>query len=319
MDIETIGSLLLAIVSFAIAVGVALGLAFWANKAQTDRSAHVGIYLLFGIPGVLLVVAGSALSVNGLGEGPFVLAIGVALILPLIKGFRKLLGRFTPYDPDSAIDLTGLGILLMLIAFLGVTVVTTDGSQLDTDDSTTLALIGNMVITMATFVCLSYIAVGTNIWRSIPEATERLGLRIPDAKTIAIGAAFVVPVMVSNWIGGILTLVFQPGVSEELEKTLDSMTQGIQNPAGALLIGLTAGIGEELFFRGALVPRFGVVLPAIAFALMHQQYELSWVLLGMFGIGILLGIERQRFGTVAAIVTHAIMNILAVMIQVLVT
>jgi hypothetical protein len=49
---------------------------------------------------------------------------------------------------------------------------------------------------------------------------------------------------------------------------------------------------------------------------MHQQYELSWVLVGMFGIGILLGIERKRYGTAAAVVTHATMNIIAVAIQI---
>jgi membrane protease YdiL (CAAX protease family) len=141
-------------------------------------------------------------------------------------------------------------------------------------------------------------------------------LRVPQVKTVLIGLAFVIPVMISNMIGGILTQILQPDLVDDLEKTLDSMTQGIQNPAGALLIGLTAGIGEELFFRGALQPRFGIVLTAAAFALMHQQYELSWVLVGMFGIGILLGIERKRYGTAAAIVTHATMNIIAVMIQI---
>ena len=316
---DTLVDLILAGFSFVIAVGAAIGLAFWANKAQTDRSANVGIYLLFGIPGGLLTVAGLALTVNGLDEGPFVLAIGLALFLPLVPSFRKLVARFTPYDPNSPIDLTGLAILLALIAFLGVSVLTADSSADDsTGASSTFSLVVTLIITMMTFVCLAYVSVGYRIWRNGYEATERLGLRMPDLRTIGIGIAFVIPVMFMNMIGGILTQIFQPGVTDDLDRTLDSMTQGIQNPAGALLIGLTAGIGEELFFRGALQPRFGIVLTAFTFALMHQQYELTWVLLGMFGIGILLGIERQRYGIVAAIVTHATMNIIAVTIQSLV-
>jgi membrane protease YdiL (CAAX protease family) len=205
------------------------------------------------------------------------------------------------------------------MAFLAVSVLTASGDEDITAASSTTSLVFSLVFTMLTFVSLAYIAVGYRIWRTGPEATERLGLRVPGIKTIAMGFAFVVPVMVMNMIGGILVQIFQPGITDDLDKTLDSMTQGIQNPLGALLIGLTAGIGEEVFFRGALQPRFGIVLTALAFALMHTQYELTWVLLGMFGIGILLGIERQRYGTVAAIVTHATMNIIAVMVQILVT
>jgi membrane protease YdiL (CAAX protease family) len=316
---DTLVDIFLSILSFVIAVGIAIGLAFWSNKARTDRSAIVGIYLLFGIPGGLLTVAGLALTVNGLNEGPFVLAIGLALTLPLIRPFGKLMASFTPYDPKSAIDLTGLSILLALMAFLAVSVLTATGEEEIVTASSTISLVFSLIFTMLTFVSLAYIAVGYRIWRTGPEATERLGVRMPTLRTIGIGFAFVIPVMVMNMIGGILVQIFQPGITDDLDKTLDSMTQGIQNPLGALLIGLTAGIGEELFFRGALQPRFGIVLTALAFALMHQQYELSWVMLGMFGIGILLGIERQRYGTVAAIVTHATMNIIAVMIQILVT
>lgn len=316
---DTLVDLFLYGTAFVISVGIAIGLAFWANKARTDRSASVGLYLVFGLPGGLLTVAGLALTVNGLNEGPFVLAIGLAFILPLIRPFRTMLARWTPFDPTSPIDLTGLAILLALMAFLGVSMFYADGSAEDTLPQGTASIIISLVFTMVMFVSLAYISVGYRIWRTGPEATERLGLRMPSLKVIGMGLAFVVPVMVSNMIGGILTQIFQPGLTDDLEKTLDSMTQGIQNPAGALLIGLTAGIGEELFFRGALQPRFGIVLTAAAFALMHQQYELSWVLVGMFGIGILLGIERQRYGTVAAIVTHATMNIIAVAIQILVS
>ena len=312
---DTLLELLIYVIAFGVVIGTAIGLAWWANKAKEDRSAIVGLYLLFGLPGALLSVAGLALTTNGLNEGPFVLALGLAFSLPLVKSFRKLLARYTPLDPASPIDLTGLAILLAVMSFLTVSMFYSSGDDALTSDSDTASLVISMVFTMIGFVSLAYVSVGYRIWRNGPEATERLGLRVPEPRTILIGLAFVLPVMVSNMIGGILTQILQPDLVDDLEKTLDSMTQGIQNPAGALLIGLTAGIGEELFFRGALQPRFGIVITAAAFALMHQQYELSWVLVGMFGIGILLGIERKRYGTAAAIVTHATMNIIAVLIQ----
>ena len=46
------------LIATATALLGALGLAYWAYRAQDDRSARVGLYLLFGIPAVLLVLAG---------------------------------------------------------------------------------------------------------------------------------------------------------------------------------------------------------------------------------------------------------------------
>lgn len=313
---DTTVDLILSVLSLFIAVAVAIGLAFWTKKAQTDRSAYVGIYLLFGIPGGLLTVAGLALVVNGLTEGPFALAIGLALLLPLISPFRKLVARYTPYDPKSPIDLTGLTILLALIAFLFVSVLTTGGSSEEVIATSTVTLVVSLIVTMLTFVSLAYISVGYRFWRNGYEATQRLGIRKPSIRVVIIGIAYVIPVLIMNLIGGLLTQIFQPDRTADLDQTMNAMTDGILNPAGALLIGLTAGIGEELFFRGALLPRFGIVLTSFAFALLHTQYELTWVLLGMFGIGILLGLERQKYGTVAAIITHATMNIIAVFVQI---
>lgn len=315
---DNLVDVILTVTSLFLAVGIAIGLAFWTKKAQTDRSAYVGIYLLFGIPGGLLTLAGLALIVNGLNEGPFALAIGLALLLPLISSFRKLLAKYTPYDPASPIDLTGLAILLTLIAFLGVSVLTTGDSSDDLVATSTFTLVVSLIVTMLTFVSLAYISVGYRFWRNGYEATERLGIRKPSIMTILIGVGYVIPVLIMNLIGGLLTQIFQPDRTADLDQTLNAMTDGILTPAGALLIGLTAGIGEELFFRGALQPRFGIILTSFAFALMHTQYELTWVILGMFGIGILLGLERQRYGTVAAIITHATMNIIAVTIQILI-
>ena len=46
-----------------VALAITWGMAFWAHRAQTDRSAFVGLYLVFGFPAVLLIVAGAAFDV----------------------------------------------------------------------------------------------------------------------------------------------------------------------------------------------------------------------------------------------------------------
>jgi len=307
---------ILTLLSSVILVAFVYGLVFWSNRARTDRSAYVGIYLLFGLPGGLLSVAGLALTTNGMRGGPLILALGLAFSLPLIKPFRRLVASFTPMDPASPIDLSGLAMILAVVAFLVIQASLT-GSAGETTELT-----GNvvwLVLNALTFVLVAYAAVGYRIHRTGHEATERLGLRLPDLRTIGIGLAFVIPSFVASTIGSILTVTFQPDLVDTLEETMDQMTSGLQNPVGALLIGLSAGIGEEVLFRGAVQPRYGIALAALVWTALHVQYDISFVLLGLFGVGILLGLERRYFGTSAAIITHAVYNMIAVGIQIAVS
>ncbi len=308
---------ILSVLSSVLLIAVVYGLVFWSNRARTDRSANVGIYLLFGLPGGLLSVAGLALMTNGMDGGLLILGLGLAFSLPLIRPFRKLVASVTPMDPSSPIDLSGLAMILAVVTFLVVQAMLT--GPVETDSATTTALTGNviwLVLNAVTFVLVAYAAIGYRIYRTGLEATDRLGLRVPDLKTIGLGLAFVVPSFAASTIGSVLTAAFQPDVVSNLEDTMEQMTSGLQNPIGALFIGLSAGIGEEVLFRGAVQPRYGIMIAALFWTALHVQYDLSFVLLGLFGVGVILGLERRYFGTTAAIITHAVYNMIAVGIQI---
>lgn len=80
----------------------------------------------------------------------------------------------------------------------------------------------------------------------------------------------------------------------------------------ALLLGLSAGVGEEVVLRGALQPRLGVVLTAVVFACAHVQY--SWFgMLTIALLGVLLGVVRRLSNTTVAIVVHGLYDIFAVL------
>src|SRR5262249_57168061 len=91
------------------------------------------------------------------------------------------------------------------------------------------------------------------------------------------------------------------------------MTQAIASgitPARAVLLGLSAGIGEEITLRGALQPRLGIPLTAAFFAALHVQY--SWFgMLVIFLLGVLLGQVRQRASTTSAMIAHGAYDMLA--------
>jgi membrane protease YdiL (CAAX protease family) len=85
------------------------------------------------------------------------------------------------------------------------------------------------------------------------------------------------------------------------------------------VLGASTGIGEELMFRGAIQPRFGIILTSALWALLHTQYQFSFVILGLFGIGILFGLIRKYVGTTAVVIAHAVYNIAVVSLQTIAT
>jgi len=303
--------LLLEIFMLLEVLAAAYGLVLWAHKAESDRSAIVGLYLLYGIPGMLLVVAGLALSVNGQDEGWFVLTLGLALSLPLVRPFRKLLSTVTPMDATSPIDMMGLGVILALSAYFAF-VLSLGPSE---DDAVAPVTVGTQLVNVLFFVLVAYVAVGTNIYRSPAEATARLGITRPKLTDFAVGAAAVLPTLMLSMLGSLLTLYFQPDLFEDLGDTMEEMSSGTELTLVNVLIFASAGIGEEILFRGAIQPRFGIILTSAFWALVHTQYQLTFVVLGLFLAGILFGLNRRHLGTTPAIIAHALYNAAVVGLQ----
>jgi uncharacterized protein len=304
---------LLEVVMLMVVLGAVYGLMLWAHKGATDRSAYVGLYLLYGIPGILLTVAGLALTVNSQGNGWFILALGLALSLPLVKPFRRLVAMLTPMDPDSTIDMMGLGIILSLTAYFGWAI------TLDTDpeELTSAVTLSSQIVNVAFFILVGYVAVGTNIYRNGREATARLGIRWPTLPDIAVGVAAVIPAFMLSMVGSLLTLYFQPDLFDDLGATMDEMSSGTNVTLISVLIFASAGLGEEILFRGAIQPRFGIVLTSAFWALVHTQYQLSFVVLGLFLVGLLFGLMRKYVSTTSAIIAHALYNAAVVLLQTL--
>lgn len=310
---------ILELIVFFSVVAAIFGLVNWAKRAADgDKAANMGLYLLFGIPGGLLFIAGLALLVNGQSGGWLALGIGLGLGLPMIRQFRLALANVTPMDPASKIDFSGLAIVLAVIGYLVYAVLflpTVEGETGESAISTGVS-VSSLLVNFLAFVALAYVAVGYRNYRTGTEATRRLGLSKPSLEQIAVGLGAVVPAFILSFSGSFLTTWLQPDVVERLQETISDMTSGVQNPAGAVLLGLTTGIGEEVLFRGAIQPRFGIVIASVLWTLLHVQYELTWVIAGLFAMGIMLGLIRKHFGTVAAIITHAVYNALVVLIQI---
>ena len=79
------------------------------------------------------------------------------------------------------------------------------------------------------------------------------------------------------------------------------------------VIGVTAGLGEELIFRGVLQPRMGILLANVLFTAMHAaQYNFD-ALTSVFIVGLLLGCVRKLTNTTTSAVIHGLYDFILIL------
>jgi membrane protease YdiL (CAAX protease family) len=306
-----IDSLILPIV-FLFVLGFTFFLVWWAHEAERDRSAMVGLYLMLGAPGFLLFIAGLAVTVqNGFGGfGPTLLATGFGLLIPTIHPLRLIAARICGFNAADPVHILGSGVFLGGLGFLGAQLIEApDPGSVEGYSTAAIVLQGLF------FVGMAMIAVGYKIDRTWPQVEERLGLVRPTAEglkwtVITVCAGFVIAAVSSA-----LTAATNEAYKEEIDRSLDLLTGSAPSWIAAPVIGLSAGIGEELLFRGAIQPRYGIIPTALLFALLHNQYGFSFVTVGTFLLGCALGLLAKRYGTTHAIIAHATYNTIVVLLS----
>jgi len=86
-----------------------------------------------------------------------------------------------------------------------------------------------------------------------------------------------------------------------------------QNAFTLFLAASVGPIGEELFFRGYLQKRVGVIFSSALFAALHLGYGSIAEVLAAFSISVLLGIELRKNNDLhACILAHAGYNIITI-------
>lgn len=309
------------VITLAGFAGVATFVSVWVHLAADNRPLRVVLMIALACSSVLLAVGGLSIYAlardSDLFENPDVIAtvsviLAITIGLPLLRPVRQFLSKFMPFDPDSLPDMVGLIVVLSMIGVFGVTSFS-GGEDIEVASVNSLEL----VTQAAALVYIAYVGVGAFITRGLRSATQRLGIGRLTSRQLAISFGCVVLAFLVSGVAGYLTLELQPDLEARIQENLGAITENSQSVPGALILGLSAGIGEEVLFRGALQPRYGIWIVSLLFALIHVQYGLSFVLLGVFFVGVLLGVLRSRINTSAAIITHAAYNFIAVLLSML--
>jgi hypothetical protein len=166
-----------------------------------------------------------------------------------------------------------------------------------------------LVVQLACELLFAAAAVGLWVARDFRTVRERLGLHAMRGRDWALAVVGLVAVIALN--SGMEWLERERFHALWIaDQEIVRMLVGNISIAGALVLGLSAGAGEEILVRGALQPRSGVVWAALLFSAGHVQY--TWFgMLTILLLGIALGLVRKWSNTTTVIVVHMLYDVVA--------
>lgn len=307
-----------------------------ANKAEDMRypeAPHLGrgfavaSYLILGLIHFILLLTGLFLhSVSNLPmiekqltPGVDIRLLGIGMWAPSLAGLlffiplaRRWVARIIPINPENPVHTVSLSlstlIVFNLLSTLGIGL--NNIAAMEEQGGNVGISLSELWAQNIMWFLIGLIGVGWLSRRKLEEALSRLGIVKISGREIAVGLGvglmMVVFALGVEYVATFFGVSVDPEVEEVTEKLLGSLYKSLP---GILTLGFAAAIGEETLFRGALQPRFGLVLTTVLFALMHSNYGISLSTLIVFLVGLALGIVRMRFNTSTAMVVHATYNI----------
>ncbi len=324
-------------------------LAYLGGERPNWAWVATALWLMLMIGGVSLIALGLSLNVltSGLSPGAGALpmlapadlarlglvvlgitgsiAIGALFILP---GMRRLVARIVPINPASFVHTVALIAVatIGLIAIVPLVVLGAPPFLTLVDDLAAQAggrdpagLLRDQVYSLIWTIPAAILAVGFGITRDLRGALARLGLTRPTLRQalLGLGLALLLAGAVQvigtgiEWLWGLM------GWPVTDEEAFDQLFAFAMNPAGAVVIGISAGLGEELAVRGVLQPRLGLLLSNLFFMSLHA-FQYNWdALLVVFLVGVVCGVVRQRSSTSVAAIVHGGYNFTLIMLAAL--
>lgn len=168
---------------------------------------------------------------------------------------------------------------------------------------------GGLVTQLVCEVLIAAAAVGLWVSRDFRQVRERLGLHPMRGRDWLIAGAGLGLVILLNAGMEWLERTRFPELWQA-DQAIVRMLVGNMSLASVLLLGLSAGAGEEILVRGALQPRTGVFWAALLFSAGHVQY--TWFgMLVILLLGITLGLIRRFSNTTTVIVVHMVYDVVA--------
>lgn len=290
----------LGLIAFTVLFG--LSLLFWASLDPAPTGAQNGVdasTLEFftlpperAIPAFVLVMVCCTAALATLWSG----------------SFRGLLARTVFFDGQFQTNMS-THIVPLILAFVSMAIIF--GTQVFVPEDLDLGEVSFEQIGLQAFIFLacSLLGIGFPMRRDERQIAARLGLRIPRPADWLFGVGGGIVMLIIVILGGLIwQLVVTPEVFAEQTAVSRELASMFRNLPVILMLAVFSAVSEEVLFRGALQPIFGLWSTSVYFAFFHIQYGFNPALLLIFLVGIGLGVLRQRWSTSAAIIAHFTFN-----------
>lgn len=115
-------------------------------------------------------------------------------------------------------------------------------------------------------------------------------------------------------LGSVVSLLYEP--LKNTLKAIDELILSKIKPIDYLPIAILSGVGEELFFRGILQDRIGIIITSIIFAVLHIPKKEQWIysVWALFASLYLCNLYAYTNNLFIVIVAHVINNLLALIL-----
>ena len=232
----------------------------------------------------------------------------LAMIVPALA--RPITRAVLPHAPWSHTARLSASIALALLLLpVPVRLLIADMMDMFTGTGRPLVDAGALVAQLVGEVALAAAAVGLWVTRDARAARERLGLTAMSGRDwVVAGIGLGAVIALNSGMEAIEHARFSALWAADQE--MGQLIAGNLNLAASILLGVSAGVGEELLVRGALQPRAGLFWASVLFMAGHVQY--TWFgMLTILLLGLSLGVIRARANTTTAIVVHALYDMVA--------
>lgn len=237
--------------------------------------------------------------------------LGFVLVLP---SWRRFLARHLAIAPASPVHATALTMLVYLAA-ISVGLLFSNRNLVRISIEIANVAPETVALGQVLFLVFALAGVGLGIRRDARQTLARLGLRAPTLYYSVIAAGMVGAFLCLDYATAWTWHQLWPASYHEVMASTQQLFSRFTWPSGTLMLALSAGIGEEILFRGALQPRFRIPVTAAVFALGHVQYALSPAIVEIFIVGLALGWLRERANTTTCIAVHASYNFVDAMLM----
>ncbi len=246
-----------------------------------------------------------------------------SLFLTLSPQIRQrvsiLFGNNTHYNAESQVHLVAMVLALSLVAYLFTNFVIGGGlngvAQSIEENGISLA---SLVFQGLLFIMVACLGIGLMLRRTVSQALERIGLKSPTPQNVLVGIGVGIGLII---VSVTMTLIWTKLVTPEqyaqqsaAAAEIDSQFNTLQ---AAFILAITSAVSEEILFRGALQPIFGITLTTVFFVLFHNQYTLTPAMLIILVVGFGLALLRHYQSTTSAIIAHFIYNFVPIALVIL--